>query len=417
MTRTLSGGGRRTSAVAAALAFMSLGLAACSSDSSGSDSGTTELTWYMWSSSEAEVDAWNHVGDLVTERYPDITMSFETASWADYWTRLATQAGSSSGPCIVGVQSLRVTGVADLLQPLGDVLPDDVDLGDFDPSILDAMTVDGQQLALPYDFGPLVVYYNRDAFADAGLAEPEPDWTVDDFTAAARTLTSGDRYGFAAFPNIDYFLPWAVNMTGKQAVDASGELNLTDPDFVEAFQWYADLVGTEGVAAEVPATSNSSALDQFLAGNAAMTVDGPWNLINAQSTAGFDVGIAPVPAGEAGQTSVTSGSGFGITQGCSDAEAAARALSVITGPEAGEYLASSGRAYSARTAQQQSWYDNAVEGAQETLEAAAASAEAERTTADWTSVVSAFQQYGTQAINGETSAEEFLNTVAEQAGS
>ena len=47
---------------------------------------------------------------------------------------------------------------------------------------------DGQQIAIPYDFGPLVVFYNKDLFAKAGLKEPSTTWTTDEFEADARKI-------------------------------------------------------------------------------------------------------------------------------------------------------------------------------------------------------------------------------------
>ena len=41
---------------------------------------------------------------------------------------------------------------------------------------------------MPQNVSSLVVYYNRDAFKQAGLADPAPDWTYADFTAAAAKL-------------------------------------------------------------------------------------------------------------------------------------------------------------------------------------------------------------------------------------
>jgi ABC-type glycerol-3-phosphate transport system substrate-binding protein len=183
-------------------------------------------------------------------------------------------------------------------------------------------------------------------------------------------------------------------------------------------QWYADLVLKQKVAPSIPATNDASwAVNQFLAGNTAMDVDGPWDLINTKAQAKFQVGLAPVPAGPDGSRTVTAGSGFGISRNCKFPDQTMKAISVITGPEALQYLGEQGRAFPARNAQQQYWYKNAVPGAKEALDAANKGSEPYRTTAQWTQVSQLFMQYGIQALNGQEPVDKWLKDVQAQAGS
>ena len=51
-------------------------LAACSSNSGSSSSssssgGPVTLTWFMWSGSDVEKNAWLHIADMVTQKYPN----------------------------------------------------------------------------------------------------------------------------------------------------------------------------------------------------------------------------------------------------------------------------------------------------------------------------------------------------------
>ena len=78
------------------------------------------LTWFMWSGTEPEVVAWKHVAELVTQKYPDITVEFQTTSFPDYWTKLPALAAAGKLPDIVSLQSLRAPGFASLMVPLDD---------------------------------------------------------------------------------------------------------------------------------------------------------------------------------------------------------------------------------------------------------------------------------------------------------
>jgi multiple sugar transport system substrate-binding protein len=385
---------------------------------SSASGGKTALTWFMWSGSDVEVQAWKHVGAMVTQKYPKITVKFQTTSFPDYWTKLAAQASGGDAACILGMQSLRTPGLGQLLKPLDDLAKQNgVDMADFDKSITDGLSINGKLVAVPYDLGPLVVFYNKTAFKKAGVPEPKPGWTVQDFLSAGKSLTSGKKYGFAAFPLPDWMIPWGMSLYGVNPVSDAGKATLTAPDFVKAMQWYVDLVQKEKIAPQVPATNDYSwPVNQFLSGNVAMVVDGPWDLINTKSQAKFDVGIVPMPAGDSGSKTVSAGSGFGISASCNAPEEAMKAISVITGPEAQQYLGEQGRAFPARIKQQQYWYKNAVPGAKATLEAASASAVPYRTTAKWNQVTQLLVQYGIEAMNGQSSVEKVLQNVQQQAG-
>ena len=403
-----------------AAAGLALGIAACGGGSGGGGStnadGTTTLVWNMWTGSTAEVENWNHLAGMVTAKYPDIQIEFQTSSFNDYWTKLAAQASGGETGCILGVQSLRAPSIAPLLVPLDDMLPGaGVNPTEFDQSIIQGLQVDGQQLAVPYDFGPLVLYYDINRFRELGIPEPGLDWTVDDFLSAAQKLTTGGKYGFALYPTIDSVIPWSLSLERTDPVTPDGQLDLTQEGFARAVQWYVDLVNTHKVAAPVAASSDPTpALSSFIAGDAAMVIDGPWQLVNMSEQAAFDIGVAPIPAGMGGSHSQVAGSGFGISQTCANPDAAMRAISVLTGPEALQYLAEQGRAYPARTAQQEAWFRPELANAKDGLLKAIQNGVNSPATENYTQVSQLFTQYGVQAVNGQQSVPDFLSTVQQQ---
>jgi multiple sugar transport system substrate-binding protein len=408
-------------AAAAAAAGLAVALAACGSNGGGGSTttnGRTTLVWNMWSGSTAEVDSWNHLSQMVTAKYPDTSLEFQTSSFNDYWTKLAAQASSGDTGCILGVQSLRARSIAPLLVPLDDMLAGaGVNPADFDQSIWKGLQVDGKQLAIPYDFGPLVMFYNVDRFREAGVPVPSVKWTVQDFLSAAQSLTTGGKYGFALYPTIDSVIPWSLSLKGTDPVTSDGKLDLSQQGFVEAVQWYTDLVNKLHVAPQVAASSDPTpALSSFIAGSAAMVVDGPWQLVNVKKQAKFEVGVLPIPAGASGSHSQVAGSGFGISQTCPDPDKALQAIAVLTGPEALQYLAEQGRAYPARTAQQDAWFSPELANAKEGLKAAIDNSVSSPATENYTQVSQLFMQYGVQAVNGQQSVPDFLNSVQQQTG-
>jgi ABC-type glycerol-3-phosphate transport system substrate-binding protein len=379
-----------------------------------------KLTWFMWSSSEAEVTAWKHVAALVTEKYPDITVEFQTAAFLDYWTKLPALAASGRLPDIVSLQSLRFPGVAQLIEPLdGRIQADHFDTGAFAPSILSSFRRGGKQMALPYDFGPLVLYYNHDMFVKAGLALPKPGWTAAEFMADAKALTKDGVYG-AVVSTPDAFMAFATS-EGATFVDAQGQVDFSNPGIVKAFGDYVSLVSVDKVAPLFPASGTQSstvANGRFTSGGVAMYVDGPWQLINVKKKAEFTVGLAPLPARAAGSISISAGSGFGISAGSRHKEEAWKAIQVMTGPDAERYLAENGRAFAARTEDQKYWFDTAasgVVGAREAIDAAQQTAKPYVTTANWATVASLFEQYAPLAFSGAQPPQKVLETIQQLA--
>jgi multiple sugar transport system substrate-binding protein len=210
-----------------------------------------------------------------------------------------------------------------------------------------------------------------------------------------------------------------LSSSGKSALNASGKLDVNNPDWHTTAQWYADLVSKDKVSAQVPSANSSSAsANQFLAGNAYMSLDGPWDLINARAQAKFKVGIAPMPAGPAGSKTWSDGSGFGITKNCKNPDQAFQAISVIVGKDAENYLGNLGRAYPALIASQPSWYKgNHTEDVKPVMDYALKNSIPYRTTPTWQQVVTAFAKQAVATYNGQGSVDDLLSQTQAQGGS
>lgn len=408
-------------ALGAIVATAALVLTGCSSSPStngSSSSGPTTLNWTIWGNTPPEIASLEHIAGLVHTKYPDITVKVQTMSWPDYWTKLPTLLVGNNAPCLIGMQMGHVSEFKDSILPLDSKLASvGIKPADFDPGIMQALQVDGKQLAVPYDLGPIIMYYNKDKFKAAGLSEPQNGWKVDEFVADAKKLTSGANYGFAVDNTIEAIQQWAPTLVGKQPVTSKGKLDVDNAEIASALKWYGGLVNKEKVAAPLIASPSSTAGTAFLGGTAAMYTDGPWSMINVKQQAKFNVGVVTVPAGPKGVTGPIEGSGYAINKKCSTPDAAMKALSVITGPEALAYQGDQGRAYPARLAQQSSWYKNAVDGAQSTLEAAMKGGVPFRATATWTQDGLNWNQGVVPVINGAAPVDAFLKNVQSQSGS
>lgn len=371
------------------------------------------LTWQMWSGNEAETAVWERLADMVTEEHPDITVELVTSPWMDYWTRLPVLAASGQLADIVSMQSLRMPNFYSILEPLNArVEADGFDIDAFVPSIVGGMSFGGALYGLPYDVGPWLIFYNKDMFEQAGLDLPEPGWTVDEFLAAAEALTGDDVHGFGLAP-IDFSV--FATATGATYLAGDGTLNLTDPSAIEAAATLIGMVAESGTAPIVTGANPAIMVSgRFDAGNVAMQITGPWDMVNKNANVAFELGLTSMPRGDGPLRAATAGSGFGIATTSDHKDAAWRAIQVLTGPEAAAYLGSQGRALPSRIAQQPLWYEVAaadVFGATEALTYSLENSAVYGITGNWNEVENLLNQYFVPAFTGDATVEETMQTI------
>ncbi|HUC15995.1 MAG TPA: hypothetical protein VMS00_16220 [Acidimicrobiales bacterium] len=344
------------------------------------------LTWQMWGGGQADINAWDHDASIVHSEFPWITVDLTyDQPFGNYFTKFPTEIASNTEPDLVAIQSLRATGFQAGFLPLttaeleSDGLPG-FNLMNFNQGILGGLqNTSGQQIALPYDFGPLMVYYNKSEFLKYKVPLPTIGWTWSQFNTDAALMTknsAGLVYGYINDPYLDEFIGYAVDHGVSYL--KNGQLDIDTPAMAAQLANYvASVKANESPLPPSNAAETSWDVYQWLDGVGAMYIDGPWDMIFDLSslksgTANFKVGIAPLPVGPNGKSvSILAGSGFGISPDLykdhpgmnksvllSDA---IKAIEGLTSPTAEQFLASQGRAFSARTAQQKYWVGT-VEG-------------------------------------------------------
>lgn len=183
------------------------------------------------------------------------------------------------------VQQIADTGALAAFEDLG------ISTDGFAPGVLAASELDGKHYGLGPVSNAVGLVYNVDLLEAAGLEVPT---TWDELAAAAAALTEGDRYGIAfsavaSFEGTSQFLPFMWSNGGT-------EDDLTGTETVEALAFLTDLVQSGSASASVVNWSQNDVNDQFTAGNAAMMVNGPWNLPKLEASGvNYDVAMLPVP--------------------------------------------------------------------------------------------------------------------------
>ncbi len=198
-------------AVPAIAASLALALGACSQGSAtqeppettASEGVSSSTVRYMNFSAngghEEDLDA---IKAAFEDANPEITVQIETIPYDDYFTKLQTAvAGGTAGDAFELNYENFVTYASN--GSLAELT--DVDASLYKPSLLEAFTADGTQYGLPESFSNVVLFYNKDLFAAAGIDEPTADWTWQDEQEAATRLTDKEAGVWGDYQPVTFF--------------------------------------------------------------------------------------------------------------------------------------------------------------------------------------------------------------------
>jgi multiple sugar transport system substrate-binding protein len=216
---------------------------------------------------------------------------------------------------------------------------------------MEAFTWQGTLMCLPQNLSSLVVYYNADLFAAAGLPEPAAKWTWEEFLATAVALTQDhdgdgtiDQYGLALEPTLYRLAPFVWQNEGVLVDDETNptRLTLTRPPSLAALQWFTDLHNVHGV---VPGRVEAAALDnesRFLAGTVAMYLNSRRGVPTYREITNFTWDVAPLPNGQT-SAGILHSDAFCLSSLSSNKEAAWQFIEFANSVAGQTILAGSGR--------------------------------------------------------------------------
>ncbi|MDU0304783.1 ABC transporter substrate-binding protein [Streptomyces sp. PAL114] len=308
---------RKATLALAATASLALLTTACTGQSgSGAtddpNARTTLTFWHGWSA-PAEVKAVQDVVDRFEKAHPDITVKI-VGNINDDKLNQALRAGGSNGPDVVSSFTTSNVGKFCSSGAFADLKPfvekSKLDLGKIIPKpMLDYTQFEGTRCALPLLGDAYGLYYNKDAFAKAGITEPPKTWS--EFARVAKKLTKaeGDGYEQLGFmPNyhgyetvVDHYM----SQWDHAYFDADGKSNIADdPAFAEMFTYQKKLVDDLGGFAKLERYRSTfgdewGAEHPFHTGQVAMQLDGEWRLGMARDAGvDFEIGTAPMPVAD-----------------------------------------------------------------------------------------------------------------------
>ena len=260
----------------------------------------------------AELAAYQELVAAFAAAHPEIEIDLRhVPGQSEYRQRLATEFSAGQPPDVMLLNYRRMApfAVEGGLEPLAPYLRESgvIQPADFYPVTLQAFTFDGQLWCIPQNMSSLVVYYNQDLFAAAGLAAPAPDWTWADFLDTARALTRDtdgngqiDQYGAGIDASLYRLAPFVWQNGGQLVDDAAAptRLALDEAAARAALQWFVDLQVTEQVVPDAVAEAAEGSESRFLNGRLGMFFDSRRGVPTYRTIEGFRWDVAPLPVGE-----------------------------------------------------------------------------------------------------------------------
>jgi raffinose/stachyose/melibiose transport system substrate-binding protein/xylobiose transport system substrate-binding protein len=251
--------------------------------------------------------------DAFNDTDPKTELELQTYANDPYKDRLRTALGSDNGPDVFfnwGGGNLKEYVDAGDVEDLTQVLEDNPDFKDkFIPSVLDVGKLDGKYYGIPMrGTQPVVLYYNKKVFDDAGVQPPK---TWDDLLDLVSTFEDKGVTPIALAGSQSWCeLMWAEYLLDRvggpqvfQTIRDEGPSGWKQPEVLQAMTMLKQLIdaGAFGDKFASVGYDEGGASSILADGDAAMHLMGTWEYTNQLSESpdfvkNGDLGYVPFPA-------------------------------------------------------------------------------------------------------------------------
>src|SRR5699024_7857299 len=139
------------------------------------------------------------------------SVKVESFNLAELNTLMTTQIQAGEAPDVSwlpvesSLEYIRAGALVDLSETIAST--PDFDLPDFIPSLMERWTDGDAIYGVPFSTGPLVMYFNKDLYAEAGVKDPsqliaDGNWTWESFRETSKEVT--DALGNHAYVLNDF---------------------------------------------------------------------------------------------------------------------------------------------------------------------------------------------------------------------
>jgi len=260
------------------------------------DADTVLTYWTLFGGGDGVV--MSNIIDKFNDERPlgdDVGIRRQRVPWDQYYDRLFTSLTGGAAPDM-GIMH------GSLLRRFGDVLVDPTQYLDnsleeeYLASHADLVTVDGKATAVPMDFHPVGVYYNKTIFEEAGLDPEDPPSNWEEFKTAGDAIVSEtDNYAWVPTPyngGVGAYRTWSgwVKQAGGELFNEDdSEVRFNNEVGRKMTQLFHDMTGDWGWAEQTSEENWGNRV--FQNGELGMVTNGTWYVNVMRELDDFDWGF------------------------------------------------------------------------------------------------------------------------------
>ena len=293
-------------------------LAACSSSSRGATtldtSADVTLTWWTGQADQAQTIL-EGLAQEFQDAHPNVTIKVSSGapSTEDLLQKMSASFAGGTYPDIsyaFGAWASELAASGRTLDITDKVEDPDVAWEEFSGAARETAQPTGEAtIGFPAVVDNISLIYNTTVFDAAGVAYPTPDWTWDDFRAAAKELTDPATntygYGYSVSGSEEttwQFWPHLWQNGGEILSDDDSTATFNSPAGVEALTFLQQMAVDD---ASVYLDQTDTKFTQLFASDRiAMITSGPWALYD-MGVAGTSYGVVQLPGIDGDHTTVS----------------------------------------------------------------------------------------------------------------
>ncbi len=282
------------------------------------------------------------------EQANNVTVDLRIMAYEDFapqWSA-AIESGNTPDVSFFGYQEAGQFYRQGVLMDVSDIVKEiQAKNGDLTPSLVNAITFENKQWAVPFWSESTILFYRKDLFQQAGIAAPPDTW--DEFLADAKKLTDvkagvyGAGFGLGrGDSDTEWWMRDILWANNASLFNSDGTAPAIDsPEGRAAFNWLKDFFTTSGVIPPGAIGWDDSGNNKaYLAGQAAMIIN-VGSVYYALSTNPDyaelfkNTGYALIPQGPKGRTIVGLSNNLGIFKQAKNPELAKQLVAYLLDPE------------------------------------------------------------------------------------
>ncbi|HEY2492493.1 MAG TPA: ABC transporter substrate-binding protein [Paenibacillus sp.] len=269
-----------------------------------------KIIWWHSMSGELETTLKKLVSDFNTSQEKVQVEAVYQGTYDESLNKLKASMDSESSPTLMQVYEIGSRYMIDTkaITPIQAFIDkEQYDISGLEQNILNYYTFDNHLYSMPFNTSNPILYYNKDAFKDAGLDPEHPPTTYEEVAEAAKKLTKKGQSG-ASFAIYGWFMEQLFANQGQDLLDhgngrtspATSSL-LNNETGVNTLKWWKQMLDDKSLINLGRKTDDTK--KAFAAGQIAMTLDSTASLrgIVTAAEGKFEVGTSTLPRPEAGK--------------------------------------------------------------------------------------------------------------------